>query len=223
MNFYKPNPEGHLMLTHKQVWNAIDTIAERYGYSASGLAKKSGLDPTSFNPSKRNGPDGRPRWPTMESISRLLQASGASMEEFSDLLIGRRGQPPKLRQIPLLGLAKAGKGGFFDDSGFPAGNGWDEIDVPGVTDPNAYALEITGDSMQPVYREGDIIIVSPSATVRKGDRVVVRLNDGQVMAKIMQRQTSKTVELASFNPNHATKTLDMKDVDWIGRIMWASQ
>ena len=76
------------MLTHKQVWNAIDTIAERYGYSASGLAKKSGLDPTSFNPSKRNGPDGRPRWPTMESISRLLQASGASMEEFADLLIG---------------------------------------------------------------------------------------------------------------------------------------
>jgi len=215
--------EKRRMLSHKQVWNAIDTIAERYGYSASGLAKKSGLDPTSFNPSKRNGPDGRPRWPTMESISRLLQASGASMEEFSELLIGRKGQPPKLRQIPLIGFAKAGKGGFFDDSGFPAGNGWDEIDVPGVTDPNAYALEITGDSMMPVYREGDIIIVSPAATVRKGDRVVVRLNDGQVMAKIMQRQTSKTLELASFNPNHATKTLDMQDVDWIGRIMWASQ
>ncbi len=211
------------MLSHKQVWNAIDTIAERYGYSASGLAKKSGLDPTSFNPSKRNGPDGRPRWPTMESISRLLQASGASVEEFSDILAGRRGQPPKRRQIPLLGFAKAGKGGFFDDSGFPEGNGWDEIDVPGVTDPNAYALEITGDSMVPVYREGDIIIISPGATIRKGDRVVAKLKDGQVMAKIMQRQTSKTLELASFNPNHATKVLDMKDVDWVARILWASQ
>ena len=95
--------------------------------------------------------------------------------------------------------------------------------MPGVTDPNSYALEITGDSMLPVYREGDIIILSPSAAVRKGDRVVVRLNDGQVMAKVMHRQTSKTLELASFNPNHATKTLDMKDVDWIARIMWASQ
>lgn len=211
------------MLSHKQVWNAIDTIAERYGYSASGLAKKSGLDPTSFNPSKRNGPDGRPRWPTMESISRLLQASGASVEEFSDILAGRRGQPPKRRQIPLLGFAKAGKGGFFDDSGFPEGNGWDEIDVPGVTDPNAYALEITGDSMVPVYREGDIIIISPGATIRKGDRVVAKLKDGQVMAKVMQRQTSKTLELASFNPNHATKVLDMKDVDWVARILWASQ
>ena len=211
------------MLSHKQVWNAIDTIAERYGYSASGLARKSGLDPTSFNPSKRNGPDGRPRWPTMESVSRLLEASGATVEEFSDLLTGRKNQPPRRKLIPLLGFAKAGKGGFFDDSGFPAGNGWDEIDVPGVTDQNGYGLEITGDSMLPLYREGDTIIVSPSATLRKGDRVVVRTTDGQVMAKIMQRQTSKTLELASFNPEHPVRTLDMRDVDWIARIMWASQ
>ena len=156
------------MLSHKQVWNAIDVVAERYGFSASGLAKKSGLDPTSFNPSKRNGPDGRPRWPTMESVSRLLQASGATMEEFSELLTGRKGQPPKRKQIPLMGFAKAGKGGFFDDSGFPAGNGWDEIEVPGVTDQNAYALEITGDSMMPVYREGDTIIVSPRRHHKEG-------------------------------------------------------
>ena len=211
------------MFSHKQVWAAIDTIAERYGFSASGLAKKSGLDPTSFNPSKRNGPDGRPRWPTTESIANLLEAAGATVEEFSDLLSGRKGQPPRRKQIPLLGLARAGKGGFFDDSGFPSGNGWDEIDVPGVTDNTAYALEITGDSMLPVYREGDTIIVSPSATVRKGDRVVVKTTDGQVMAKVMQRQTAKNLELASFNAAHDTKTLDMKDVDWMARIIWASQ
>jgi phage repressor protein C with HTH and peptisase S24 domain len=211
------------MFTHKQVWGAIDTIAERYGFSASGLAKKSGLDPTSFNPSKRHGPDGRPRWPTTESIARVLDASGASVEEFTDLLTGRRGQPPRRKQIPLLGLAQAGKGGFFDDSGFPVGSGWEEIDVPGVTDANAYALEISGDSMLPIFREGDTIIVSPGATVRKGDRVVVKTTDGQVMAKVMQRQTAKTVELSSFNPEHETRTIEMKDIDWMARIIWASQ
>ena len=211
------------MFTHKQVWGAIDAVAERYGFSASGLAKKAGLDPTSFNPSKRLGPDGRPRWPTMESVNRVLDASSASVEEFMELLTARRGAPPRLKQIPLLGLAKAGKGGFFDDGGFPAGNGWEEIEVPGVTDAQAYALEITGDSMMPVYREGDIIVVSPSATIRKGDRVVVRTADGQVMAKVMQRQTAKTLELASFNVAHETKVLDMKDVDWMARIIWASQ
>jgi phage repressor protein C with HTH and peptisase S24 domain len=211
------------MFTHKQVWAAIDTIADRYGFSPSGLAKKAGLDPTSFNPSKRNGPDGRPRWPTLESLSRVLSASGAPVEEFMGLLAGRKGEPPKLRQIPLLGLAQAGKGGFFDDSGFPAGQGWEEVDVPGVTDTTAYALEITGDSMLPVYREGDRIIVSPAATVRKGDRVVVKTTDGQVMAKVMQRQTARTVELASFNPAHETRVLDLKEVDWMARIIWASQ
>ena len=211
------------MFSHKQVWNAIDVIAERYGFSASGLAKKAGLDPTSFNPSKRNGPDGRPRWPTMESISRVLNASGAPVDEFMEVLAGKKGQPPKRRVLPLLGFAKAGRGGFFDDGGFPAGEGWDEVEVPGVTDTTAYALEITGDSMMPVYREGDTIIVSPAASVRKGDRVVVRTEDGQVMAKIMKKQTAKTIELASFNPEHPDKLLDAKNVDWMARIIWASQ
>jgi phage repressor protein C with HTH and peptisase S24 domain len=211
------------MFTHKQVWNAIDVIAERYGFSPSGLAKKAGLDPTSFNPSKRNGPTGRPRWPTMESISSVLQASGASVDEFMEILGGKKGAPPKRRILPLIGFAKAGKGGFFDDSGFPTGQGWDEVDVPGVTDTTAYALEITGDSMAPVYREGDTIIVSPGASVRKGDRVVVRTADGQVMAKILQKQSAKSIELASFNPDHPVKTIDAKNVDWMARIIWASQ
>jgi phage repressor protein C with HTH and peptisase S24 domain len=211
------------MFSHKQVWNAIDTIAERYGFSASGLAKKSGLDPTSFNPSKRNGPDGRPRWPTMESISRVLNASGAPVDEFMELLTGKKGSMPKLRSLPLLGFAKAGKGGFFDESGFPAGNGWDEVEVPGVTDKMAYALEITGNSMEPVYREGDRIIVSPGATMRKGDRVVVRTSDGQVMAKILEKQSARTIELGSFNPEHPIKAYDAKTIDWMARIIWATQ
>src|SRR5664279_3720036 len=142
-SYYEPyllrGDEGH-MFTHKQVWGAIDTVADRHGFSASGLAKKAGLDPTSFNPSKRNGPDGRPRWPTMESINRVLDASGASVEEFMDLLTSKKGAPQRLKQIPLLGLAKAGKGGFFADGGFPAGNGWEEIEVPGVTDAQDLSL-----------------------------------------------------------------------------------
>jgi phage repressor protein C with HTH and peptisase S24 domain len=211
------------MFSHKQVWNAIDVIAERYGFSPSGLAKKAGLDPTSFNPSKRIGPNGRPRWPTMESISSVLQASGASVDEFMEILSGKKGAPPKRRVLPLIGFAKAGRGGFFDDSGFPVGQGWDEVEVPGVTDTTAYALEITGDSMVPVYREGDTIVISPGATIRKGDRVVVRTGDGQVMAKILQKQSARTVELASFNPEHPVKTLDAKNVDWMARIIWASQ
>jgi phage repressor protein C with HTH and peptisase S24 domain len=211
------------MFTHNQVWHAIDVIAERYGYSTSGLAKKSGLDPTSFNPSKRNGPDGRPRWPTTESITRVLQASGATVEEFADLLSGRKSASPRRQKIPLLGFAQAGTGGYFDDMGYPAGAGWDEIEVPDVTDANAFALEITGDSMQPVYREGDRVVVSPAAYMRKGDRVVLKTKTGEVMAKVLQRQTAKFIEVSSFNADHEPMTFNTPDVDWIARIIWASQ
>ena len=63
------------MLTHSRIWNAIDTLAETHGMSASGLAKKAGLDPTTFNKSKRIAADGRPRWPSTESVAKILQAT----------------------------------------------------------------------------------------------------------------------------------------------------
>jgi phage repressor protein C with HTH and peptisase S24 domain len=211
------------MFTHKQLWSAMDALADKHGLSPSGLAKKAGLDPTAFNPSKRHGPDGRERWPTTESVAKVLAAVGSSLDEFVILIAGRKGMEKMRTTIPLIGFAKAGKGGYFDDAGFPAGGSWDEITVPGVKDLNAYALEISGDSMQPVYRQGDIIIVSPNATVRRGDRVVVRTKRGEVMAKILQRQTSKAIELASFNPDHETKSIPTEDVMWIARIIWASQ
>jgi phage repressor protein C with HTH and peptisase S24 domain len=210
------------MFTHQQVWNAIDVIAERSGLSASALAKRAGLDSTSFNKSKRVGPDGRERWPTTESMAKVLAATDTSVAEFTALLDGADADRPE-RRIPLIGLVQAGSGGFFDDAGFPVGGGWEEISFPGVRDENAYAVEITGDSMEPVYRDGDIIIVSPNSAPRRGDRVVVRTRSGEVLAKILKRQTAQKLELASFNVKHDTIVVPTKDVEWIGRIVWASQ
>ena len=86
-----------------------------------------------------------------------------------------------------------------------------------------YALEVQGDSMMPLYRDGDVLIVEPGAQVRRGDRVVVKTRDGEVMAKVLARQTARTIELASLNPDHPGRSLDMAEVDWIARIIWASQ
>ena len=77
--------------------------------------------------------------------------------------------------------------------------------------------------MLPVYREGDIVIVSPKAAVRKGDRVVIKTTDGKVWAKVMEKKTARAVELASFNAAPKTKKIAMKDVEWMARIIWASQ
>ena len=207
-------------LTHHQIWTALDRLAERSDLSPSGLAKKSGLDPTTFNKSKRITPDGRARWPSTESIAKALSATGASVESFVSLIGESNGAA---QAVPLIGFAEAGSGGFFDDGGFPVGKGWDEIAFPAVTDEHAYALEISGESMQPTYRDGDVIIVSPAAPVRRGDRVVVKTKNGEVMVKELKRQTAKQVELKSLNADHPERTLSLEDVVWIARIVWASQ
>jgi phage repressor protein C with HTH and peptisase S24 domain len=209
-------------LSHPRVWAAIDRLAERYGFSASGLAKKSGLDPTSFNRSKRLGPDGRPRWPSTESIAKILHVTGASIEEFIALLDAKSSRRTP-RPLPLIGFAEAGAGGYFDDGGFPVGSGWDAVPFPGLDDEHAYALEVSGDSMEPLYRDGDVLLISPGATVRKGDRVVVKTKDGEVLAKELKRKSAKSVELRSLNPAHKDRTLPASEVVWIARILWASQ
>ena len=208
------------VLTHGQVWTALDRLAERAGLSPSGLAKRSGLDPTTFNKSKRITGDGRERWPSTESVSKALAATNSSIETFVQLIgDGAR----SLQSVPLLGLAQAGGSGYFDDNGFPSGKGWDEVALPAAGDEHAYALEISGDAMKPAYRDGDIIVVSPGTPIRRGDRVVVKISDGEVMVKELKRRTAKMLELASLNPAQADRMLDADDVDWIARIVWASQ
>src|SRR5271168_5275208 len=193
-------------MRHDDVWRAIDTLAAENGLSPSGLARKAGLDPTSFNLSKRRTGDGKVRWPSTESLSKVLQATGARLEDFTALVMGKRTVPdarPKGRhKIPLIGMAQAGSEGFFDDGGYPAGAGWEEVELPTTADANAYALSISGDSMEPVYRNGDAVIVSPAAPVRVGDRVVARATDGAVMAKLLTRRTATRIELSSLNPAH---------------------
>ncbi|HEY0329186.1 MAG TPA: helix-turn-helix transcriptional regulator [Rhodopseudomonas sp.] len=208
------------MLTHDQIWTALDRLAERAGLSPSGLAKRSGLDPTTFNKSKRITNDGRERWPSTESVAKALAATNTAIDAFVQLI----GDGPRaVQSVPLLGLAQAGAGGFFDDGGFPVGKGWDEVGLPAVNDEHAYALEISGDSMKPAYRAGDVIVVSPGSPIRRGDRVVAKTRDGEVMVKELKRRTAKTLELSSLNPSHPDRTLAPAEVEWIARIVWASQ
>ena len=208
-------------LSHDQIWAAIDGLGARHGLSPSALARKAGLDPTTFNRSKRKTPSGRERWPSTESIAKVLQATGASLEEFIGLISTTGPKPRHTR--PLLRLAQAGAEGYFDESGRVIGDDWEEIDILADADEHSYALEISGDSMTPLYRDGDIVVVSPSAPVRRGDRVVVRTTAGEVMAKELKRQTTRTVELRSFNPDHPDRILPSEEVSWIARVLWASQ
>ncbi|QIJ74777.1 helix-turn-helix transcriptional regulator [Methylobacterium sp. NI91] len=210
------------MLSHEQIWTAIDRLAERHGFSASGLARRAGLDATSFNRSKRVGPDGRKRWPSTESIAKVLAATGASLDDFLHLVDS--GQAPARTMVPLVGLTQAGSGRLFTEEGIPTGGpGWDEIEFPDLGDDHAFALEVQGDSMLPLYRDGDVLIVAPNAGIRKGDRIVARLTNGEVLAKELRRRTARTIELTSLNPDHEDRMVPLADVAWMARVMWVRQ
>lgn len=209
-------------LSHGQLWKAIDGLARREGISASALARRAGLDATSFNPSKRFGPGEppRPRWPSTESLTRILQATGLSLGEFADLA---HDAPERPATAPMLGMARAGQDGFFDDAGLPTGDGWEQTDLPRPSE-TLFSLRIDGDSMAPLYREGDRVLVDRDATtVRKGDRVVVRTTGGETLAKEVAALTSRTVTLASVNPAYEPRTVARRDIVWMGRILWVSQ
>jgi phage repressor protein C with HTH and peptisase S24 domain len=207
-------------MQHGDIWRAIDALAQRRGLSASGLARAAGLDPTTFNKTKRQAPDGKPRWPSTESVARALAAAETSWDEFASLLAGRASGAG--RAIPIVGMARAGADGFFDEQGFPVG-AEETVRFPDLGNERVYALEIAGDSMEPLFRAGDLVIVQPGASVRRGDRVVVRTRAGEVMAKVLGRRNDQSVELVSLNPAHPPRTLPAAEIDWIARILWASQ
>jgi phage repressor protein C with HTH and peptisase S24 domain len=213
------------MLTHAQLWTALDRLAARAGLSASGLAKAAGLDPTSFNKSKRITPQGRERWPSTESVAKALTATNTSVDTLVQL-IGETGRGVT-QALPLIGFSPTGNpaeaGGAFDDAGIPVGQGWDEFAFPAVDDENAYAIEVSGNSLEPAYRDGTVLIVSPNASIRRRDRVVIKTKDGKVMVSELKRRTSKLIELRSVGSEPAERTVSLRDVLWMQRVVWASQ
>jgi len=211
------------MLRHTDIWRAIDLLAADHGLTPSGLARRAGLDPTTFNKSKRVSREGKARWPSTESVAKILDATGSSLDAFTANIGGGGKRGKGMQRVPVLGYAEAGNRGFFDDAGYPVGTGWDEIVFPDINDPHVFALEVSGNSMEPVYREGDVIVVSPAAQIRRGDRVVLKTREDEVMAKQLVRQTAHKIDLQSLNPRHPDRSFNVADVAWMARIVWASQ
>jgi len=212
------------MLRHPEIWNAIDRLAADRKLSASGLARRAGLDPTTFNKSKRIARDGRPRWPSTESIAKVLGATSMSFAEFVKYLgDGHPAPSPSLRRIPVIAYDKAGAPGYFDETGNPTGSSWDELVFPEISDPAAYALEIAGDALQPVFRDGDTVVVSPAAGLRRGDRVVLKTSEGDLMVKQLVRRGNRRIDITPLTGGQEETGLAPEQVMFIHRIIWVSQ
>ncbi len=210
--------------THQAIWAAIDGIAVRYAHSPSGLAKQAGLNATTFNKSKRFTTSGRERWPSTESIAKVLDATGAGFDEFITLMM--EASPAKDvfgQRLTLVDMKGASSHEYLDHAGKVLPGEWDQINFPEMRDDCAFALEVIDDDCMPVYRSGDILVISPGSEVRTGDRVAVKLKNGDLFLSQLLRRTAKRVELAKLQNSQSHQHLELSDVEWISRIVWARQ
>ncbi|MFD1695125.1 S24 family peptidase [Roseibium aestuarii] len=214
------------MLSHTQVWAAIDALAKRHGLTPSGLAKRAGLDPTTFNPSKRIAGDGRPRWPSTESLSKILEATGEPVSRFVAGL-DPDAPAPALRPESFSGIPHSTFGvettAEFDPDGLPAGPNWEPLDLPEPATHTLFALSVEGDALMPVYRHGDIVVISRDTPVRTGDRVVVKPKNSQLTLLCLEQRTRSAYVFKALSGASARMRLAHDEVDWIGRIVWATQ
>lgn len=201
-------------IKHEQVWNALDALAEKNGLSASALARRAGLDPTSFNKSKRASPEGRPRWPSTESIARVLAAVGADMHEFANFV---HGSPASWRAIPILKWETFANMNNFGADGLPIIHDG-EVDFSDISHNNAFAVEIDGQEFAPFLYPGDVIIIAPVASARRGDRILIRLRDGSVRITNFIRRTVQKIEVEDFLADR-TDEIAVDEVHTIARIL----
>ena len=127
----------------------------------------------------------------------------------------------RLRSIAWSGLG-SGRG-ILDAAGFPQGERWEEMEVPITDDRQAYVIELDQDVVPPVYRSGDMLVVSPSSSIRRGIAcwsagATVRIDIG-----ILLRRTAQRVAWPTFPGEPGDRGLPVADIAWMARVIWVSQ
>ena len=109
-----------------------------------------------------------------------------------------------------------------------AGSGrelWEEecdrwIVLPRDVPPGRYlALQVTGDSMVPLFRAGDSILVRLGPEAHRDTIVVARRGDDGYVVKRVGRLGARTVELLSLNPAYAPVTVSRDERTILGTVL----
>lgn len=186
------------MLDHAALWTAIDRLAAREGISVSALARRAGLDPTSFNPSKRRVGN-RPRWPSTESLMQVLRSCGLDIAAFAAL--AENAAP---RRMPL----------------WPAGTAAKFLSLPDFDDPRLCAFRVTARHQPCPYAPGTLLLLRSGATPRRKRPVVLRLKSRRLRIGILHPTPSLMLTLATGT---ATETISRDDVIECCEIVWTRQ
>ena len=216
------------MLSHDRIWAAIDKLADRNKLTPSGLARRAGLDATTFNRSKRIAADGRERWPSTESVSKILQATGDVDLRFPPA--PRRAAPARARpsrpsaRCRCSASRRPAPAASSTMAASPPARAGTRSTFPAPAARTSMRSRSPASSMMPLYRDGDIIIVvalrALPARRPRGGQDARRRGDGQGAAA--EDGAADRARLAQPRPSD-NRTLPVGEVEWMARIIWASQ
>jgi phage repressor protein C with HTH and peptisase S24 domain len=202
------------MFTHDDIWRAIDRLAEDKGFSASGLARQAGLDPTAFNRSKRTSPNGKPRWPSTESLAKILSITSCTMEEF--LQIMGQDAPAKTRKIPMLAYTTVRTGRIKAEN-------TETYTIAINAGQHAFAMTVEDEKLRPLYRMGSVIVAELDAKISTDDRVLLFSKKDGLKGGILHSAQKRTISILLPEQDFREMTFPENEIEWIARILWASQ
>jgi phage repressor protein C with HTH and peptisase S24 domain len=209
---------GRIKPSFMALGDLIKKALDESGISQAEIARRLDVTPQAVNGWIRTGTISK------KKLAQLARETGSNLE---GLMLGRQelrttaeeetaeyGAPPKrLNGVPIVGhaIATPNADGFFEDV-FTSGAS-DEYAFWKSRDPDAYALRVKGDSMQPRIRPGEVIVVEPNAPLVQGKDVLVRTKDGRKMVKQLLFQRANEVTLGSINQSHPQITLSLDDIE----------
>jgi len=124
------------------------------------------------------------------------------------------------RLVPIINKVAAGYPADFDDLDYPAGVADDYVRCPDVHDPNAFAVRVVGDSMEPKFFEGDIVIFSPAAEVHNGDDCFIRFAEPhETTFKRVFFEPDNKVRLQPRNEKYSPAIIDGKRINGLYRAV----
>lgn len=212
------------MSKEQTISERLKSLRQRYGFTQEELAEKMGftrsylsqLESESKGPGPKflkallfceqtNNPD---LW-TKRSLSTISEEEDARVDEPPSTYGGTM----KVRWIPLLSWAQAGTANDFEE--LPTD--WQELIPTTVSNPQAFAIQLRGDSMEPEYKEGDIAVVLPGEPARVGDLVIAKIKKQGMVFKVFQLIGGEPtrVRLKSYNEFYEPMDIHRDDFHWI--------
>lgn len=203
------------------------------GFTQESLARKSGLTKDHISKIER-GEQKNPRHETIEALAKALGIDPARLLYGAERKTADDGAKPRSKnkgqkiegvrrifEVPVVGVAQAGRKGFFDDAGYPVGHGFQKIAVPENfyrNHPHAYGVRLEGDSMLPSLKAGWIVVTAPESSVENGNYVVARLVGGEVLVKEVSFQDSGIILLKSHNSRHDPIVTAKRDFQFLHKV-----